>query len=347
VAVRIASGSVRRGLVGAITTVLVLAAPAASAPSTARRARIAVRYIVAAQGDDGSVGAFSPVGSTSDAVVAMVAARRAPRAIERALDFLEAQVEAGAADDIGLKAKAVMAAVAGGRNPRAFGSADLVQEITDSVQDNGRLGQGSPVFHHALGLLALQAAGAGFETSSIQWLVDAQCSDGGWQFDEPAGVGDNEHCNNGSTDDAFESDTNTTALAVQVFANLPEESLQPLVNPFKLFRKIRDDVKNGWGYSWNFSITDTFSTALVLQAYDSTGRDAPKGALRALKDLQYPLCGANHGAFAFSWVDSNGDGKYKRDGASIDATIAGVPGLLQKSLPIGEADVTKPAPRAC
>lgn len=322
--------------------VLVASAPAGAGPSARTRARAAVRYLVEQQQADGSIPAFSPEGSTADAVVSMVAARRAPGAIDDAIAYLRGRVRAGAVSDVGTTAKVVMAVVAAGRNPRRFGDANLVATLITSQQPDGRLGAGTPVFHHALAMLALEAAGEP-NAQAAQWLADAQCRDGGWQFDEPSSDADDLHCFSGSGD-FFTSETDATGLAVQALAAAPAD-VEPANDPFAFLRRRRDDVKGGWGYSRDFPLTSANSTALAIGAYAAAGREVPSGARRALRKLQYRLCGAGGGAFAFSWADTDGDGDLERTGRDTGATIAAILGLLERPLPVAPADVTKPAPR--
>jgi hypothetical protein len=304
-----------------------------------------VKFLVSQQKPNGSLPAFSPVGSTADAVVSMVAARRGANAIDDALGWLRKKVRNDKVETLGLTAKVALAVATSGRNPRNFGGADLIAEIQDSELESGRFGAGTPVFDQALGLLALEGAGESFTTESVEWLVDAQCGDGGWQFDEPATEADDEHCDNGTDEDFFLSDTNTTSLVVQVLGYIEESPPSPATDPFTFFTAIRDDVKNGWGYSWGFETTDANSTALVIQAYAATGRMVPSGARKALAGLQYGFCSKNKGAFAFTWTDDDGDGKFKRSGPDVGATIGAIMGLTETPFWFGGRKVSKPLPK--
>src|SRR5687768_1730183 len=108
---------VRKGALVALVLWMTVASvsPAPAAVSRFTRARHAVRYLVTQQQPDGSIPAFSPEGSTADAVVAMVAARRAPAAIEEAVAYLKT---IGPDVPLGQKAKIVLALVAAGDDPR-------------------------------------------------------------------------------------------------------------------------------------------------------------------------------------------------------------------------------------
>jgi hypothetical protein len=58
--------------------------------------------------------------------------------------------------------------------------------------------------------------------------------------------------------------------------------------------------------------------------------------MAALKGLQVALCGRNAGAFRFLYGDTNPP--------DLGATMAAVPALVKKSLPIASFKVTKPVP---
>jgi hypothetical protein len=342
-------GSARlRLLVAIVLAASFMLGSSVDAKSRRFKARVAAGYVAGQQDADGSVPGFSLIGSTADAVVSWVAAKSSPENVEDALDYLEGAVAAGEASTIGLKAKVVLAAVAGGRDPAGFGGADLIEEILASEQPDGRLGVATSVFDQALALLALQGSGHGFSTQSVVWLAEAQCRDGGWQFDEPTAPGDNRRCiNDELEDDFFASDTNTTSLVVQVLAYIEKSPPEPAANPFRFFRKIRDDRFGGWGYTRGL-LTDSNSTALVLQAYASEGLTPPKGARRALQRLQYPVCSAKTkaGAFAFTWTDDDEGGGFRRSGPDVGATIGGIQGLLE--VPIWDVKpATKSSDVAC
>jgi hypothetical protein len=346
----------RRAFACGLTAALLAATPGSAAPTDADRARMGVRYLVTHQSDDGSFPGFSALASTADAVVAMVAARRSPGAIGDALDYLEANV--GDAT-LGQKASLALAAVAGGRDPRAFGGSDLIHEIEESKTPQGQyldpVPDNAEPYTQALAMLALHAAGADVPADAAQWLADTQCQDGGWQFDAPAEQDDDEHCYQGSGD-FTRTDTNTTAYAVMALEVAPDVPLTG--SPFEYFKTARDTERGGWKYDYRRSpfgfrsYTDANSTSLVLQAFKARDKAAPLGSRAALRDLQYELCGEAAGAFAYTWTRS--DGKWSRSpsrqdaklggATSVGATIAAIPGILGRTLPIPELDVTQPAP---
>jgi len=318
----------RRRLAACVVVAALLAAiphPAVAVSPNRRRALEGSSYIVAQQRANGAICAFSCVGSTADAVLALVSARTAPGPVQEAIAYLRRQVERGAVDGLGLRAKVAMAAVAGGANPRAFGGANLVRAITRSEGGGGHYGDAA-VFDQALAMLALQAAGVTPSAAARTWLTSAQCGDGGWQYDEPAGAGDNQHCFDADAPDPgdfFTSDSNTTALAIQVLraGSAVEEGLAFLPT-------LRDGTA-GWGYSQCCTSTDLNSTALVIQAYVAAGVAVPEGGFAALRRSQL-ACGA--------WP-------YQPGGAAdIGATIGAILGILRQPLPVAPRSATSPTP---
>ena len=311
------------------------------------KARGATRFLSAEQRKSGAIVAFSKIGSTADAVVSLVAARREPRTIKRALRFLANHSQG--VDTIGEVAKVHMALVAAGKDP-VLGDRNLTEELKASQQTDGAYGAPGfdQVYSHVLAMLALSSAGEPADGRAVQWLKDAQCADGGWQYDNPSSDIDDLHCNNGTDADFSSTDSNTTALAVQALASATGEA--PLAaDPFEFFEFVRDEIKGGWGYTHGFTLTDANSTALVIQAYAAEERALPKGAKRGLRKLQYNVCSQKKkGAFAYSWSDDNGDGrltKNERTGPDVGATVAGILGLLEKPLPIAAREVTKEQPK--
>lgn len=312
------------------------------------RARVAAHWLTGQQAADGSVGAFSLIGSTADAVQAWGAARRAPEEIAAAVSYLRANE--AEIDTVGETAKVVIALVVAGVDLRSFEGRDLAAEIEATLQPNGRYGEGTPVFDHATAILALLSAGRPIDEGAVAWLVAAQCPDGGWQYDGPHSSNEDQHCGGDPSSDFFTSETDTTSLAIQALKAVPgDEALA--ANPIKFLRRTRDPVKGGWGYNQAFPLTSANSTALALQAFRAAGKFPPPGAKASLRKLQYGICSKKQGAFAFSWHDENGDGRYtkrERTGPDAGATMAAIPGLLEKALPVRYRDITRSTkPASC
>jgi hypothetical protein len=263
----------------------------------------------------------------------MAAAGTGHRAMLKSLRYLHAQTAAGNINTIGLRAKVALALEATGRNPHAYAGHDLLGEITSTLGLDGRFGSAG-VLDQSLAILAVEGNGETSAESAVTWLASAQCPDGGWAYDQPYNAADDDaHCLSISSPstDYFESDTNTSSYAIQALESAGTASFT--VNPFPFFTVLRDPVHHGWGYTWGFQTTDADSTALVIQAFISGGRSAPKGSLVALRALQYAACGA----FAFTWNGTH------RSGPDMGATVGAVPGLLHKAFPFKGA-VVKEAP---
>jgi hypothetical protein len=312
---------------------LASAVSAAAEPTDAERADRAVGYIASQQQDNGAIPAFSPIGSTADAVLAFVAARTGRPSMRRALRYLERQVGQGDVDTIGLQAKVALAFEAAGRSPRDVAGVNLVRELRTAYEN----GLEPMAFDTALAVLAIEGAGASAPTAATDFLVEEQCPDGGWPFDAFDEAVEDEHCQNVADPDSdfFLSDTNSTALAIMALA---EAGVDAGRNPFRFLREIRDDEHRGWGFSWGVETTDVNSTSLVLGAYRAAGRQIPAAGERALRDLQYSRCGA----FAFTFANGG------RTDPDVGATIGAVPGLRPLALPFSR-DVSGPAPdtRSC
>jgi hypothetical protein len=138
-----------------------------------------------------------------------------------------------------------------------------------------------------------------------------------------------------------------------VFA--PEDAHDIDKSPFAYFRSARDDFRRGWVYEASGKcedldqpgfcyLTDTNSTALVIQAYLARDRVLPNGAMKALKRLQYKLCGNEEKAGAFAFTYSRTDEGLRKDGPNLGATTQAVPALRKKPFPLDPVDVNKPVP---
>ena len=340
----------RKVLLGALPLALVASLTTVSpsiAISTGGRVDWATTYVAAQQAEEGSFSSSfgSKEAATADAVLSLVASGQGSAQVEDAMDWLEENV--ATIDNVGKKAKIVMAAVAAGREPRDFGpaGADLVKELELLEGDDG-VYESSPfsqVYDQALVLLALDAADAAIPRRAARWLADAQCPDGGWQFDLPKQPGENARCYDAENVNEYtESDTNTTGLVLQALAAV-RRSVPLDADPFQWLGKRRDPVKHGWGYDRNSQLTDSASTAIVIQAYAAHRRALPKSAVGALNGLQR-YCNAGDGGFSRGWIRTEA-GKYRRE-AGVDQgnSVAAILGLLRKPLPIEPKPYLKKLP---
>jgi hypothetical protein len=331
-------GPMRRPIVATIATALVLLAmPAAAGAAGQVRARAGAAYLADRQKANGSIPAFSALGSTADAVLALTAADAQPRARTRAIGFLRRQVRKDRLDTIGEVGKVLMAVVASGRDPRSFGDTNLVKDLRSQVGNDGHIGDAT-VFDQALGILALEATGIRPARRVTRWLADAQCPVGGWSFDAPYASGtDDENCDDGTGNDFFTADTNTTSYAVMALADVGRSG--EAASPFPFLKAARDVTHGGWGYTPDFE-TDANSTALVIQAYVAAGRRIPKGAMKALRALQPDI-----GCGAWSFTYESGD----PGPPDVGATIGAIPAIVRASFPLeGTPRTTRSRPaRGC
>jgi len=315
----------------AVSVVLATAGTAAASTTDGERADAAMAYVGAQQRANGSFPGFSSIGSTADAVLDMTATGY--DGVADAIGYLRRQVRRGNVVGVGLTAKVVMAVEAAGADPSNFGGTDLLTAITGSEKPSGRFA-GATVFDQALAILALRSAALKPSASELTWLGDAQCPDGGWQFDRPHRAAENAHCRDKSDpSDFFFSDTNTTAYAVMALQDLSGLT----ADPFAFLDAIRDPTYHGWGYTWGFRRTDANSTALVIQAYWGEGIHVPRGGRPALRHLQYAC-----GAVAFSFTDAG-----RRTGKDVGASIGAVLGYLHEPLPVTPVPLTPPWASTC
>ena len=310
---------------------VVMAGPASAVITDPQRAHRAMGYVGAQQQPNGSFPGFSAIGSTADAVLDMAATGFGGEAT--AIAYLRNQVLRGNVSTVGLTAKVVMATVAAGRDPSRFAGTNLLGHLTDAERTSGRFGDAT-VFDQALAILAIEASGRTPDATAANWLADAQCPDGGWQFDRPHRASENGHCRDvNDPGDFFRSDTNTTAYAVMAL----EGPGTPASDPFTFFAAFRDPTYGGWGYTWGFRRTDANSTALVIQAFAADGRPLPKGAMGALRRLQYRC-----GAVAYSFT-----GAGRRTGKDVGASIGAVLGFLRDPLPVTPVALGTPWATTC
>jgi hypothetical protein len=209
------------------------------------------------------------------------------------------------------------------------------------------------VFSHAIAMLALEAADEdGTLDAAGQWLLTAQCGNGGWQVIGPPLPGEDEHCSFGYPD-IDEADADTTSLAIQALQGLPSP-VAPEHDPFAFLDTLVDPHNGGWSYdrsdSFHSNFTSSYAnantTGMVLQAYAAAGLTPPTGSISALAKLQRRPCGTNAGSFFYTWGDADGDGTFERSGPdNLAATIAAIGGLLRAELPQAPVEVFRPAPR--
>jgi hypothetical protein len=300
------------------------ATPAVSESVAASPLEAASRWLRARQDPAGGFPGFSgelDPGATTDAVLALYAAREsdsaAGEALAAAVSYLEANGAAYAATGPGQAAKLALAAVAGGRDPRAFAGVDLVAAMTAPLATpvpGGVAGLlGDDLYDHALILLGLAAASVPVPESAIEALRVSQAENGGWAFD-------------GSTA-AANTDSNTTALAIQALSASGYGD-DPMVARAIAYLPTLQAPDGGFAYGpADPLLADANSTALVVQALIAAGENPAArewgNPLLTLARFQLP-----DGGFRYLATDAE---------SNLLATLQAMPALARAPLPVAVA----------
>jgi hypothetical protein len=318
-------------LVVALATVMLSVSPALAAANT----EAALAYLKTQQNADGGFGSgFTPdsaVGSTADAVQAILSAggelAQFSQGGKTPLTYLESN--APSASTAGDLSKLVLALVASGQNPRTFGGADSVAKLEALVTPGGQIGGAADTFVSTLlAVLALKSAQRPIPATTLDLIAQAQQDSGGWAWD-------------GTT--ATAPDTNTTAFAVQALVAGGGAESQ-VSKALSYYQGIQND-DGGWPYqnpSDFGTTTDANSTAVTIQAIVAAGQDPAAASwtkaggtpLAALTALQNP-------SGAFAWKADTPDD-------NLLATVQALPALAGKAFPlatmaVGEAQVAAPS----
>jgi hypothetical protein len=271
------------------------------------------------QAEDGGFVGFSgssDPGVTADALVALSAVRNVGvqvdgRVIDQAVRYLEQNALVYSQTGPGQSAKLALAMVAVGRNPRDVAKVNPLSIVETSARQ-GLIGFG--IFDHALGVLALVAAGASVLPNALQPFKSSQLADGSWAFD-------------GSTTEGA-GDTNTTALVIQALAALGMAD-DPMVENGLAYLAAAQAENGGFPYQPG-SAPDANSTALAVQAIIAAGDDPSssewKNAMAALAAFQ-------NESGAFRYQDDQPDD-------NLFATVQALPALAGQPLPVLARGVT-------
>jgi hypothetical protein len=260
------------------------------------------------QADGGFSNGLAPesdIGTTSDAIFALVLAGEEPSSVKKEgkspIDFLEEHIQTGEVLNAGLAAKIILALNVAGLDPRSFAGQDLVGTVQEGYDTStGLFGLGP--FDSGLAISALMAVGADLPDGAMSGLLSTRLEDGSFSFSaEPGQV---------------TGDSNTTALAVQALVSAgAEDEIKPSLDYFQATQ----NEDGGWTYQKPSEFgeeTDTNSTALVIQALDAAGEALVewRDPLKTLASLQRA-----DGAFGFSATFPD---------ANILATIQAIPALV-------------------
>lgn len=303
------------GLAGAV--------PALAATGT----QAALDYLQTQQNADGGFGSgFSPestVGSTADAVFAIIAAGAPPSSFDQdgntPLTYLADH--AATVDNAGDLAKLILAIVAAGENPRTFGGVDSVARLEGMAGSDGRfLTQNDTFFSHILAVLAVASVERPLPEGAVAAIKDAQQETGAWAWDGSA-----------STD----ADTNTTAFAVQALVAAGEPtSSEAITGALDYYRSIQN-ADGGWPYQSPSSFgtdTDANSTALTIQALIAAGQDPAAWTSGEGNDPVSTLEAFQNESGAFAWQAAVPDD-------NLLATVQALPALAGKAFPLATTSV--------
>jgi Prenyltransferase and squalene oxidase repeat len=227
----------------------------------------AVAWLASHQQADGGFNGLSQnsdVGTTADAIVALVAANKPILSVKNnagltPLDYLRAQVNSSSLKT-GEYSKMVLAVQASGLNPISFGGRNLIALIMSGY--NNQTGVfGDTVFVHSLALIALTSAKVAVPAKAITTLESLQTPAGGWAF---MGKGD--------------PDVDTTALAVQALIAVGQPANNGAAGRGLGYLHGLQNSDGGFPYqspSAYGTDTNANSTGLVAQAIIASG-DQPE-----------------------------------------------------------------------
>jgi prenyltransferase beta subunit len=288
-----------------------------------------LEYVKAQQNGDGGFGSgFSPdstVGSTADALLAILAVGGDPAAIDQGgntpITYLQAN--AASAATAGDVAKLIMAAVAAGENPRTFGDVDSVSKLEGMIGESGKIGGDMDTFvSHILAVLALASTERPIPARAVDYIKAAQQEGGSWAWDGSA---------------ATAGDTNTTAFAVQALVAAGEAAdSEAVAEAIAYYEGIQND-DGGWPYQnpSDFGTdTDANSTAVTIQALIAAGQD-PEGAEWTVAGGSTPLTALEalqNDSGAFAWQAAVPDD-------NLLATLQALPAVAGKAYPLATMDV--------
>lgn len=196
-----------RGLLAGATAVALLLPPGAAVAQDPTPTGSATAWLVDQLVDDDHLeGEFGPLyGPTADVGLALLATGQQPAALEDVLAYLTTpeavdtyvhggEFDGDTVDDptyVGANAKLGYLVTRAGLDPRAVGGDDLVEGMrsledpdTGAFHDRSDFGDFANVLGHSFALLFLDAVPkVDPSAASIQYLVDAQCPDGGFPQD--------------------------------------------------------------------------------------------------------------------------------------------------------------------
>jgi hypothetical protein len=235
-------------------------------------------------------------GVEADAVVALVAAHRAPGSHLAALRRLAPTYAVAP----GPAAKVALAVEAAGQNPRCFGGVDVVHPIQQGYAAGI---YGATIWDDALSIAALAGAEEHVPPAAVRALRRARAG-GGWSFSLTGG-----------TDDA--DSTGLALMALRAAGARPGDPDLKAGASWLLAHRADD---GGWSGAAGGGASDADSTALAIRGLVAAGRTVPPSATSALRRLQ-----ASDGSFSATAASA---------GSRILATNDAVPALMRVTLPV-------------
>ncbi|GEM_PF-6480380 len=301
--------------------------PLSDDPATA--AEVAAGWLALELVDDERIeGEFGPdVGLTADAVFALAAAGVAGDQLEAAIAWLSTQAPGytqGVPFDqedavyAGATAKLILALLVGDVDVRDVDGIDLVAQLQDREQEDGRFtdtsefGEFSSTLTQSLAILALDRADdVEPSAAAVGFLLDQRCEDGGFRADPDA--------------DDCDASVDTTGFAVQALVAVDAADAAAAASEAATW--LVDEQGEGGAYASADGLNAN-STALALLALELApagdgGADARDAALGYLLSLRTGCEGPFPGAFPFSAEDA---------GDVARATTQVIPALVGASL---------------
>ena len=152
----------------------------------------------------------------------------------------------------------IQAVVAAGEDPTDFSGVNLISRLGGYLQGSGAYGDGE-AFTQTLAIQGLVAAGAPVPSTAVTFLVNAQDSDGGWDYLDVAG-------------DPSGSDTNSTSMVLMALDAAGDHACDATA---VAWLATQQEADGGFQYQPGpYSLgSDPDSTALVVQAIVATGGD--------------------------------------------------------------------------
>ena len=283
----------------------------------------ALAYLQAQQAANGSIA--GPTGSYADSELFAIAAAAAgydPNALSApsgasVMSYLAANAAAACtASDPGACGELIQAVVAARGDPTSFGGQDLLTTLEGAGSYDGTTGEygDGEAFTQALAIQGLVAAGQPVPPAAVTFLVNAQDSDGGWDYED---VKDD------TTNLYDTSDTNSTAMVLMALDATGDHSCDTGALTWLAGQQ---DSDGGFPYQPGAG-SDSDSTALVVQAVIATGGD-PFAA-------PWTVDGVTPLAYLEDTQDTDGGFPYQAgDGSDPFTTSEVPPALLLQTYPI-------------